>query len=171
MSGHVLVIDQGTTSTRSMIFGPDAALVSMAQEEFPQIFPQPGWVEHDPESLWRTTLSTARQALLRAGLEPSALAGLGITNQRETTLVWSRMTGRPIHDAIVWQDRRTAPLCAELKDRGCEQIVSTRAGLLLDPYFSATKIAWILDNVPGAARKPNAETWPLAPSTAFSSGA
>ena len=109
MSGHVLVVDQGTTSTRSMIFGPDAALVAMAQEEFPQIFPQPGWVEHDPESLWRTTLSTARQALSRAGVEPSALAGLGITNQRETTLVWSRMTGRPIHNAIVWQDRRTAP--------------------------------------------------------------
>ena len=150
MKGHVLVVDQGTTSTRSIIFGPDAALVAMAQEEFPQVFPQPGWVEHDPESLWRTTLSTARQALLRAGVEPSALAGLGITNQRETTLVWSRTTGRPIHNAIVWQDRRTAPLCAELKERGCETLVSTRAGLLLDPYFSATKIAWILDNVPGA---------------------
>ena len=150
MTGHVLVVDQGTTSTRSIIFGPDAALVAMAQEEFPQIFPQPGWVEHDPESLWRTTLSTARQALSRAGVEPSALAGLGITNQRETTLVWSRTTGRPIHNAIVWQDRRTAPLCAELKERGCETLVSTRAGLLLDPYFSATKIAWILDNVPGA---------------------
>ena len=150
MTGHVLVVDQGTTSTRSIVFGPDAALVAMAQEEFPQIFPQPGWVEHDPESLWRTTLSTARQALSRAGVEPSALAGLGITNQRETTLVWSRTTGRPIHNAIVWQDRRTAPLCAELKERGCETLVSKRAGLLLDPYFSATKIAWILDNVPGA---------------------
>ena len=150
MTGHVLVVDQGTTSTRSIVFGPDAALVAIAQEEFPQIFPQPGWVEHDPESLWRTTLSTARQALLRAGVEPSALAGLGITNQRETTLVWSRTTGRPIHNAIVWQDRRTAPLCAELKERGCETLVSKRGGLLLDPYFSATKIAWILDNVPGA---------------------
>ena len=150
MTDHVLVVDQGTTSTRSIIFGPDAALVAMAQEEFPQIFPQPGWVEHDPESLWRTTLSTARQALSRAGVEPSALAGLGITNQRETTLVWSRTTGRPIHNAIVWQDRRTAPLCADLKERGCETLVSKRAGLLLDPYFSATKIAWILDNVPGA---------------------
>src|SRR5271169_5820065 len=150
MTGHVLVVDQGTTSTRSIVFGPDAALVAMAQEEFPQIFPQPGWVEHDPESLWRTTLSTARQALSRAGVEPSALAGLGITNQRETTLVWSRTTGRPIHNAIVWQDRRTAPLCADLKERGCETLVSKRAGLLLDPYFSATKIAWILDNVPGA---------------------
>ncbi len=150
MNGHVLVIDQGTTSTRSIVFGSEAALVAMAQEEFPQIFPQPGWVEHDPESLWRTALSTARQALSRAGVEPSALAGLGITNQRETTLVWSRTTGRPIHNAIVWQDRRTAPLCAELKERGCETLVSTRTGLLLDPYFSATKIAWILDHVPGA---------------------
>ena len=150
MTGHVLVVDQGTTSTRAIVFGPDAALVAMAQEEFPQIFPQAGWVEHDPESLWRTTLSTARQALLRAGVEPSALAGLGIANQRETTLVWSRTTGRPIHNAIVWQDRRTAPLCAELRDRGCEKLVSARTGLLLDPYFSATKIAWILDNVPGA---------------------
>ena len=150
MTGHVLVVDQGTTSTRSIIFGPNAALVAMAQEEFPQIFPQPGWVEHDPDALWRTTLSTARQALSRAGVEPSALAELGIANQRETALVWSRTTGRPIHNAIVWQDRRTAPLCAELKDRGCEKLVSARAGLLLDPYFSATKIAWILDNVPGA---------------------
>src|SRR3984885_5608917 len=150
MTGHVLVVDQGTTSTRSIIFGPGAALVAMAQEEFPQIFPQPGLVEHDPEALWRTTLSTARQALSRAGVEPSALAGLGITNQRETTLVWSRTTGRPIHNAIVWQDRRTAPLCADLRERGCETLVSKRAGLLLDPYFSATKIAWILDNVPGA---------------------
>ena len=150
MTGHVLVVDQGTTSTRSIVFGPDAALIAVAQEEFPQIFPQPGWVEHDPELLWRTTLSTARRALSRAGVEPSALAGLGIANQRETTLVWSRRTGRPIHNAIVWQDRRTAPLCAELRDRGGEKLVSARAGLLLDPYFSATKIAWILDNVAGA---------------------
>ena len=170
MTGHVLVVDQGTTSTRSIIFGPDAALVAMAQEEFRQIFPQPGWVEHDPESLWRTTLSTARQALSRAGVEPSALAGLGITNQRETTVVWTRATGRPIHNAIVWQDRRTAPLCAELKDRGCEKLVSARTGLLLDPYFSATKIAWILDTFPALAPKRNAENWHSAPSTAFSSG-
>jgi glycerol kinase len=153
MIGHVLVVDQGTTSTRSIVFGPDAAIVGMAQEEFPQIFPQPGWVEHDPESLWLTTLSTARQSLSKAGVEPSALAGLGIANQRETTLVWSRTTGRPIHNAIVWQDRRTAPSCARLKDQGCERLVSTRTGLLLDPYFSATKIAWILDNVAGARAK------------------
>src|ERR1700723_4736243 len=150
MTGHVLVAHQGPTSTPSIVSGPDAALVAMAQKEFPQIFPQPGWVEHDPESLWRTTLSTARQALSRAGVEPSALAGLGITNQRETTLVWSRTTRRPIHNAIVGQARRTAPLCADLRERGCGTLVSKRAGLLLDPYFSATKVAWILDNVPGA---------------------
>src|ERR1700723_701867 len=150
MTGHVLVAHQGPTSTPSIVSGPDAALVAIAQEEFPQIFPRPGWVEHDQESLWRTTLSTARQALSRAGVEPNAIAGLAMANQRETTLIWSRTTGRPIHNAIVWQDRRTTPLCAELKDRGCEKLVSARTGLLLDPYFSATKIAWILHNVPGA---------------------
>jgi glycerol kinase len=150
MSGCVLVIDQGTTSTRAIVFGRDAAPIASAQEEFRQIFPQPGWVELDPEDIWRSTLATAREALRKADLAPSALAGVGIANQRETTLVWNRKTGRPIHNAIVWQDRRTAPLCAELKDRGCETLVSKRAGLLLDPYFSATKIAWILDNVPGA---------------------
>lgn len=150
MTGHVLVIDQGTTSTRSMIFGPDAALVAMAQEEFPQIFPQGGWVEHDPESLWRTALSTARQALSRAGVDPRALAGLGITNQRETTLVWSRTTGRPIHNAIVWQDRRTAEECRKLAGAGLEAELTRKTGLRLDPYFSATKVAWILDRVPGA---------------------
>jgi len=150
MKGHVLVVDQGTTSTRSIVFGPDAAIVGMAQEEFPQVFPQPGWVEHDPESLWRSTLSTARESLSRAGVEPGALAGLGIANQRETALVWNRANGRSVCNAIVWQDRRTARHCAELKHNGCESFVASRTGLLLDPYFSATKISWILDNVPGA---------------------
>ncbi len=150
MNAHVLVIDQGTTSTRSIVFGPDAEIVGMAQEEFPQIYPQPGWVEHDPEDLWRTALSTARRALSNTRIEASGLVGLGIANQRETTLVWNRSTGRPISNAIVWQDRRTAPLCARLKDQGCESLVFGRSGLLLDPYFSATKIAWILDNVSGA---------------------
>jgi glycerol kinase len=150
MNGHVLVVDQGTTSTRSIVFGPDAAIVGIAQEEFPQVFPRPGWVEHDPESLWRTTLSTARQSLSNARVAPVALAGLGIANQRETTLVWNRASGRPVCNAIVWQDRRTARHCAELKHNGCERLVASRTGLLLDPYFSATKISWILDNVPGA---------------------
>jgi glycerol kinase len=150
VNGHILVIDQGTTSTRAMIFGSDAAPVAAAQEEFRQIFPRGGWVEHDPEDIWRSTLATAREALRKADLPASALAGLGIANQRETTLVWNRVTGRPIHNAIVWQDRRTAALCADLKARGCEPMIAERTGLLLDPYFSATKIAWILDNVAGA---------------------
>jgi len=150
MNGHVLVIDQGTSSTRAIVFGREATPLAMAQEEFPQIFPQPGWVEHDPESLWRTMLATARQALAKAGIEAAALAGLGLANQRETTLVWNRTSGQPIYNAIVWQDRRTAPFCAELKERGCESLIATRTGLVLDPYFSATKIAWILDHVGGA---------------------
>jgi glycerol kinase len=150
MTGHIVAIDQGTTSTRAIIFGPDAAPIASAQQEFRQIFPRSGWVEHDPEDLWRSTLATVREALTRANLAPSALAGIGIANQRETTLVWNRRTGRPIHNAIVWQDRRTAALCVDLKDRGLERFVTERTGLLLDPYFSATKIAWLLDNVPGA---------------------
>jgi glycerol kinase len=150
MNGHILVIDQGTTSTRAIVFGPDVAPVATGQQEFRQIFPQPGWVEHDPEDIWRSALATGREALSKAGLEASALAGIGIANQRETTLVWSRATGRPIYNAIVWQDRRTAPLCADLKERGYERLIAKRTGLLLDPYFSATKIAWLLDNVPGA---------------------
>ena len=150
MNGHILVIDQGTTSTRAIVFGPDAAPVASGQQEFRQIFPRPGWVEHDPEDIWRSTLATAREALRRAGLAPSTLAGLGIANQRETTLVWNRATGRPIHNAIVWQDRRTAEHCADLKAHGHERLVAERTGLLLDPYFSATKIAWMLDNIPGA---------------------
>jgi glycerol kinase len=150
MTGCVLVIDQGTTSTRAIVFGSDAAPMAVAQQEFPQIFPRPGWVEHDPENLWGSALATGREALRKADLAPSALAGLGIANQRETTLIWNRRTGQPIHNAIVWQDRRTAALCADLKARGCEPMIAERTGLLLDPYFSATKIGWLLDNVPGA---------------------
>jgi glycerol kinase len=150
MSGRILVIDQGTTSTRAIVFGADAAPIALGQQEFPQIFPQPGQVEHDPEDIWRSTLATVREALAKADLAPGALAGLGIANQRETTLVWSRSTGRALYNAIVWQDRRTAAACAELKQAGHEPLINERTGLLLDPYFSATKIAWILDNAPGA---------------------
>ncbi|MGA2795211.1 MAG: glycerol kinase GlpK [Roseiarcus sp.] len=150
MTGHIVAIDQGTTSTRAIVFGPDAAPIASAQQEFRQIFPKPGWVEHDPEDIWRSTLATVREALSKASLAPSALAGVGIANQRETTLVWNRKTGRAIHNAIVWQDRRTAELCADLRSQGLERLVAERTGLLLDPYFSATKIAWMLDNVPGA---------------------
>jgi glycerol kinase len=150
MCGCVLVVDQGTTSTRAIVFGPQAEPIAVGQQEFRQIFPEPGHVEHDPEEIWRTTLSTIRLALAKADLAPSALAGLGIANQRETTLVWNRASGLALHNAIVWQDRRTAPLCARLKQAGHEALIAERSGLLLDPYFSATKIAWILDNVPGA---------------------
>jgi glycerol kinase len=146
----ILIIDQGTTSTRAIVFGADAAPVASAQSEFPQIYPRPGWVEHDPEALWRTTLLTARQALKRAACEAQRLAAIGVANQRETTLIWERSTGRPIANAIVWQDRRTADACAALKAEGAERQVTDATGLVIDPYFSATKIAWLLDNVPRA---------------------
>ena len=171
MTGHVLVVDQGTTSTRSIIFGPGAALVAMAQEEFPQIFPQGGWVEHDPESLWRTTLSTARQALSRAGIEPSALAGLGITNQRETTLVWSRTIGRPIHNAIVWQDRRTAPFAPNSGSADARRSCPSAPACCSIPIFRRRRSPGFSTMFPALALKRNAESWPSAPSTAFSYGA
>ncbi len=150
MQGHILVIDQGTTSSRALVLDAHAAPIAMAQQEFPQIFPQPGWVEHDPEAIWESVLATARQALAKSGLGAVGIAGAGIANQRETTLIWNRASGKPIHNAIVWQDRRTAELCAELKAGGHEPRVSAVTGLLLDPYFCATKIAWLLDHVEGA---------------------
>ncbi len=150
MPGAILVIDQGTTSTRAIAFGPDAIPVASAQEEFPQHFPRPGWVEHDPKDLLRTALSTARIAMARAEEAGFQIVALGIANQRETALVWDRRSGEAIYGAIVWQDRRTAETCAELKRDGAEALVQQRAGLLLDPYFSATKAAWILDHVEGA---------------------
>ena len=156
MSSYVLVIDQGTTSTRAIIF--DAALkpVASAQEEFPQIFPAPGWVEHNPETLWATTLGAARAALSESGLEAGDIAALGIANQRETTLIWERATGRPICNAIVWQDRRTAEVCEALEAAGHGDFVSERTGLRLDPYFAATKIGWMLDHIPGARARAEA---------------
>ena len=147
---HVLAIDQGTTSTRAIVFDSDGLPAATAQKELPQIFPKPGWVEHDPEEIWRATVEVCRGALAKAKLQAGDLAGIGITNQRETTVVWDRVTGKPVHNAIVWQDRRTADHCAELKRGHHEAMVSERTGLLLDPYFSGTKIAWILDNVAGA---------------------
>jgi glycerol kinase len=147
---YLLAIDQGTTSTRAILF--DAALVPVAtaQQEFAQIFPRPGWVEHDPEEIWSTVLATVRAAMGRAGAQAKDVAGIGITNQRETTIIWERASGRPIHNAIVWQDRRTADACATLRRDGHEAAIAARTGLLLDPYFSATKIAWLLDHVAGA---------------------
>ncbi|MCB8883613.1 glycerol kinase GlpK [Acidisoma cellulosilytica] len=150
MPSHILVIDQGTTSTRAIVFDAAMKPVASAQEEFPQIFPHPGWVEHNPETLWATTLGTARAAIAEAGLTASDIAGLGIANQRETALIWDRATGRPIANAIVWQDRRTAEFCEQLETDGAGPLVAERTGLRLDPYFSATKIAWLLDHVPGA---------------------
>ena len=153
MSGAILVIDQGTTSTRAIAFGPDALPVASAQEEFPQHFPRPGWVEHAPKDLLRTSISTARIALKRAEEAGFRVVALGIANQRETALVFDRKSGEAIYPAIVWQDRRTAQACSELKRDGGEALVQGRAGLLLDPYFSATKIAWMLDHVAGARKR------------------
>ncbi|WP_341208905.1 glycerol kinase GlpK [uncultured Sphingomonas sp.] len=150
---HILAIDQGTTSTRAIVFDVETHPVSTAQREFAQHYPQPGWVEHDPEDIWRDTLATAREALADSGVGAEGIAGIGITNQRETVVVWDRATGAAIHKAIVWQDRRTAELCARLKEEGHERAVRAKTGLLLDPYFSATKLAWILDHVDGARER------------------
>ena len=147
---YVLAIDQGTTSTRCIVFDATAAAVATAQREFPQHYPQPGWVEHDPEDIWRDTVRVMREAVAQANVAPGDIAGIGITNQRETVVVWERATGKPIHRAIVWQDRRTAEVCARLRADGVEPMVAAKTGLLIDPYFSGTKLAWILDNVPGA---------------------
>jgi len=149
-SSVILAIDQGTTSTRAMLFDREGQPVAQAQRELVQHFPESGWVEHDPEDIWRDTLSVVRDALTAAGLTPDAVAAIGITNQRETTVLWDRGTGNPIHRAIVWQDRRTAGLCDRLNREGHADLVRRRTGLLIDSYFSATKIAWILDNMPGA---------------------
>ena len=147
---HVVAIDQGTTSSRAIVFDSAMRVMATAQQEFPQHFPASGWVEHDAEDIWASVTATVRGAIDRAGLTAADVAAIGITNQRETTLVWDRFTGEPVHRAIVWQDRRTADLCQTLKDAGHEPMVTHKTGLLLDPYFSGTKLKWILDNVDGA---------------------
>jgi glycerol kinase len=147
---HVLAIDQGTTSTRAILFDEAMAIVAVAQQEFPQHYPRSGWVEHDPEDLWATTAGVAQGAIERGRAAPDDIVAIGITNQRETTLVWDRATGRPVHNAIVWQDRRTAAFCAELNAQGHEPMITEKTGLIIDPYFSATKLKWILDSVEGA---------------------
>jgi glycerol kinase len=153
MSRYILSLDQGTTSSRAIIFNHDGAIVTTAQKEFTQIFPQPGWVEHDPMEIWSTQLGVAAEAISKAGLTPQDIAAIGITNQRETTVVWERRTGKPVYNAIVWQDRRTASICDELKANNKQQIVQQKTGLVIDAYFSGTKIKWILDNVNGAREK------------------
>jgi glycerol kinase len=156
MKTHILAIDQGTTSSRAILFRADCTIAAVAQQEFPQHYPASGWVEHEAEDLWQSVLATCRAAIAKAGIAARDIAAIGIANQRETTLVWERASGRPIHRAIVWQDRRTAQMCRALKDKGYETLVAKRTGLLLDPYFSASKIAWLLDHVPGARAKAEA---------------
>jgi glycerol kinase len=148
--GVLLAIDQGTSSSRAIAFTPAGAVVAAEQQAFEQLYPHPGWVEHDPEVIWATVLSTAREALRRVREQGHTVAAIGVTNQRETTLLWERRTGAPVYNAIVWQDRRTADRCRHLAESGCEAQVIEKTGLRLDPYFSATKLAWILDRVPGA---------------------
>jgi glycerol kinase len=147
---YILAFDQGTTSSRAIIFDKNGSIVSAAQKEFTQIFPEPAWVEHDPQEIWSTQLGVAAEAVAKARLEAAEIAAIGITNQRETTVIWERATGTPIYNAIVWQDRRTADFCHELRRNGLDQLIRERTGLVIDAYFSATKIKWILDNINGA---------------------
>ena len=153
MTANILAIDQGTTSSRAIVFDGKQRIAGLGKMEFTQHFPQDGWVEHVPEEIWATTLWSAKTALKKAGLEGKDIAAIGITNQRETTIVWDRKTGKAIHNAIVWQDRRTADACVKLKKAGHEKLISKKTGLLLDPYFSATKLSWILDHVKGARKR------------------
>jgi glycerol kinase len=153
MASHILAIDQGTTSSRAIVFGSDISIVAQAQQEFFQHFPASGWVEHEPDDIWNSTLATCREALRKANLTATQIAAIGITNQRETTVVWDRRSGQAVHRAVVWQDRRTADVCTRLKDDGFEAAITAKTGLIIDPYFSGTKIAWILDHTPGARQR------------------
>ena len=164
---YIMALDQGTTSSRTIIFDQAGSVVAVAQKEFTQIYPKPGWVEHDPLEIWSTQLETAKEALEKANVKPEQIAAIGITNQRETTVVWDKNTGEPVYNAIVWQCRRTAPICDDLKARGLADSIKDKTGLVVDAYFSGTKIAWILDNVPGIREKAekgdllfgNIDTW------------
>lgn len=149
---YIMSLDQGTTSSRCILFDKAGNPVSMAQKEYHQIYPQPGWVEHDPMEIWQTQLEVAQRALTQKGLNASDIAAIGITNQRETTILWDKRTGKPIHNAIVWQCRRTAQMCEKLKEQGYTDFFRKKTGLLLDAYFSATKICWILEHVPDARK-------------------
>src|SRR5450830_1020777 len=147
---YLLALDQGTSSSRSIVFDERGRVVAMAQQELPQIYPQPGWVEHDPMEIWRSQLATAQEVLAKAKLQAADIHAIGITNQRETTVLWNRKTGQPVHNAIVWQDRRAEPLCARLREEGMSDTIREKTGLVIDAYFSGTKLRWLLDNVPGA---------------------
>ena len=150
---YILSLDQGTTSSRAILFNKAGEIVSLAQKQFTQIYPQPGWVEHDPREIWSTQVTVATEAIVKAGTTPANIAAIGITNQRETTIVWDRETGEPVYNAIVWQDRRTTSFCTTLKEQGQDGIIQEKTGLVVDAYFSATKVKWILDEVPGAREK------------------
>jgi glycerol kinase len=152
---YLLALDQGTTSSRALVIDESGKVVAVAQKEFTQIFPQPGWVEHDPNEIWASQIGVAADALGRAGISAKDVSAIGITNQRETAVVWDRKTGEPIHNAIVWQDRRTAPICDKMKADGLESMITKKSGLVIDAYFSGTKVQWLLDNVPGARDKAN----------------
>src|SRR3954469_6427044 len=154
----ILALDQGTTSSRAIVFDHDGAIRAVAQKEFTQLFPQAGWVEHDPQEIWASQIGVAVEALGRAHARPKDIAAVGITNQRETTIVWDRQTGEPVHHAIVWQDRRTADYCERLKAQGAGETIQAKTGRLIDAYFSARKIRWILDNVAGAKARADAGT-------------
>ena len=156
MSKYILSIDQGTTSSRAIIFNEKSEILSVAQQEFTQFFPEDGWVEHDPEEIWQSTLGVSRECIEKLGVQASEIAAIGITNQRETTIIWDKLTGQPIYNAIVWQDRRTAEFCTELEELGLGQVVTQKTGLLLDAYFSATKVRWLLDNVDAARARAEA---------------
>lgn len=155
MSRYILALDQGTTSSRAIVFGRDGCIVASAQQEFPQLYPQPGHVEHDPEAIWESQLQTAKSVLEQAGLRPSDIAAVGVTNQRETTVLWDRKTGKPVANAIVWQSRITSDICQNLKSQGAEEFVRSRTGLVIDPYFSGTKIKYLLDSIPGLRERAN----------------
>lgn len=163
---YILALDQGTTSSRAIVFDRDANVISTAQSEFTQHYPQAGWVEHDPMEIFATQSACMTQALAQANLHHDQIAAIGITNQRETTLVWEKSSGRPIHNAIVWQCRRSTPICQQLKQQGLEDYIRQTTGLVIDPYFSGTKLKWILDNVPGSRERAQKANCCSVPSTA-----
>ena len=153
MEKYIMALDQGTTSSRAILFNKKGEIVSIAQQEFEQIFPQPGWVEHDANEIWTSILAVIAESLRKADAEPSQVVAIGITNQRETAVVWDKKTGKPIYNAIVWQSRQTEDICKELREKGYENTFRNKTGLLIDPYFSGTKVKWILDHVEGAREK------------------
>ncbi len=161
---YLLALDQGTTSSRALVIDYSGKVIAVAQKEFTQFFPQPGWVEHDANEIWASQIGVAADAIGRAAISHKDIAAIGITNQRETALVWDRKSGDPICHAIVWQDRRTAPICDQMRADGLVPLVQKKTGLVIDAYFSGTKVRWILDNVPGAREKAEPANWLLVPS-------